>query len=155
LLTAGGMSQRWVWTAPRWHPLMSTHALEPTSQPPVALRVLRHLDLVLLALALPVFLAAGFPIAGWGAGTGIYLVQWVVREWTTRRAERASDPRTVVGLLAGSMIGRGFAVALAILLVGLANNDAGLAAALLFLGAFSIAFTIGLAVRQPGSRRTP
>jgi hypothetical protein len=121
----------------------------------VALRVLRHLDLVLLALALPVFLAAGFPMAGWGAGTGIYLGQWVVREWTTRRAERASDPRTVVGLLAGSMIGRGFAVALAILLVGLANNDAGLAAALLFLGAFSIAFTIGLAIRQPGSRRTP
>ncbi|HEX8076078.1 MAG TPA: hypothetical protein VF545_13970 [Thermoleophilaceae bacterium] len=120
----------------------------------MALRVLRHLDLIVLVVALPLFLAAGWPIAGWGAGVGIYLVQWVVREWTTRRAEKASDPRTVVGLLAGSMVGRGFAVALAILLVGLADNDAGLAAALLFLAAFSVAFTIGLAVRQPG-RSTP
>jgi hypothetical protein len=93
-------------------------------------------------------------MAGWAAGSGIYVGQWIVREWTTRRAERASDPRTVVGLLAGSMVGRGFAVSLAILLTGLANNDAGLAAALLFLASFSIAFTIGLAIRQPG-RRTP
>lgn len=133
---------------------MSTHALDTTSQQPVALRVLGHLDLIVLVLALPIFLAAGFPIAGWAAGSGIYVGQWIVREWTTRRAERAVDPRTVVGLLAGSMVGRGFAVSLAILLTGLANNDAGLAAALLFLAAFSIAFTIGLAIRQPG-RRTP
>jgi hypothetical protein len=101
-------------------------------------------------LALPLFLAAGWPLSGWGAGTGIYLVQWVVREWTTRRAEKATDPRAVVGLLAASMIGRGFAAALAILLVGLANNDTGLSAALLFLTAFTLAFTIGLAIRQPG-----
>ena len=133
---------------------MSTHALDTTSQQPVALRVLGHLDLIVLVLALPIFLAAGFPIAGWAAGSGIYVGQWIVREWTTRRAERAADPRTVVGLLAGSMVGRGFAVSLGILLTGLANNDAGLAAALLFLAAFSIAFTIGLAIRQPG-RRTP
>ena len=133
---------------------MSTHALDTTSQQPVVLRVLGHLDLIVLVLALPIFLAAGFPIAGWAAGSGIYVGQWVVREWTTRRAERAADPRTVVGLLAGSMVGRGFAVSLAILLTGLASNDAGLAAALLFLAAFSIAFTIGLAIRQPG-RRTP
>ncbi|MEA2374011.1 MAG: hypothetical protein QOD53_474 [Thermoleophilaceae bacterium] len=133
---------------------MSTHALDTTTQQPVALRVLGHLDLIVLVLALPIFLAAGFPMAGWAAGSGIYVGQWIVREWTTRRAERASDPRTVVGLLAGSMVGRGFAVSLAILLTGLANNDAGLAAALLFLASFSIAFTIGLAIRQPG-RRTP
>ena len=133
---------------------MSTHALDTTSQQPVVLRVLGHLDLIVLVLALPIFLAAGFPIAGWAAGSGIYVGQWVVREWTTRRAEKAADPRTVVGLLAGSMVGRGFAVSLAILLTGLASNDAGLAAALLFLAAFSIAFTLGLAIRQPG-RRTP
>ncbi len=113
----------------------------------MALRVIRHLDLILLALALPVFLAAGWPIAGWGAGTGIYLVQWVAREWTTRRAARSKDPREVVGLLAASMIGRGFAAALAILLVGLADNDTGLAAAILFLAAFTLAFMTGIGLR--------
>jgi hypothetical protein len=113
----------------------------------MALRVIRHLDLVLLALALPVFAAAGWPIAGWGAGTGIYLVQWVVRELTTRRAARSKDPREVVGLLAASMIGRGFAAAIAILLVGLGDNRVGLAAAVLFLAAFTVAFMIGMALR--------
>jgi hypothetical protein len=120
----------------------------------MALRVIRYLDLAVLALALPVFLAAGWPIAGWGAGTGIYLVQWVVREWTTRRAARSKDPREVVGLLAASMIGRGFAAALGLLLVGLSNNDAGLGAAVLFLAAFTVAFMIGIALR-PLERSTP
>jgi hypothetical protein len=120
----------------------------------VTLRAIRHLDLVVLALALPIFLAAGFPIAGWGAGTGIYLVQWVVREWTTRRAARSKDPREVVGLLAASMIGRGFAAAIAILLVGLGDNHVGLAAAVLFLAAFTVAFLIGMAVR-PLERSAP
>jgi hypothetical protein len=125
---------------------LSTHALG-TSDTPLALRVIRHMDLAVLALALPVFLAAGWPIAGWGAGTGIYLVQWAVRELTTRRAARSKDPREVVGLLAASMIGRGFAAAIALLLVGLRDNDAGLGAAVLFLAAFTVAFMIGMALR--------
>jgi hypothetical protein len=113
----------------------------------MALRVIRHLDLVVLALALPVFLAAGFPIAGWVAGSGIYLVQWGVRELTVRHAKRAEDPRTVAGVLVASMLARGFFASIGILLVGLANNDAGLAAAILFLGAFTIAFMVGIALR--------
>jgi hypothetical protein len=119
----------------------------------MALRLIRHLDLVVLVLALPLFVAAGFPIGGWAGGAGAYVVQWAVREATTRRAARSNDPRTVAGLLAGSMIGRGFFATFAILGVGLADRHAGLAAAILFLLAFSIAFTIGLALRPlEGSR---
>ena len=120
----------------------------------MTVRVLRHLDLLLLVLALPVFLAAGWPVAGWGGGTGIYLVQWLVREWTTRRAARSKDPREVVGLLAASMIGRGFATAIGLLLVGLSDNDAGLGAAVLFLMAFTFAFVVGMAMR-PFERSVP
>ena len=120
----------------------------------MALRVIRHLDLAVLLLALPVFVAAGWPIGGWGAGSGIYLAQWVVRELTTRRAARSKDPREVVGLLAASMIGRGFAAAIGILLVGLSDNDAGLGAAVLFLAAFTVAFMVGMALR-PLDRSTP
>ena len=86
--------------------------------------MIRHLDLVLLALAFPVFLAAGWPVAGWAAGTAIYLVQWAVRELLTRRAQRAQDPRTVVGVLAASMVGRGMASGLALLVVGLSATRA-------------------------------
>ena len=114
----------------------------------MALRVIRHLDLAVLAFALPVFLAAGWPIAGWAAGTGIYLFQAIVRELIARRATRSKDPRTVVGLLAASMIGRGMSAGLALLVVGLTTSrHTGLAAALLFLAAFTVAFMIGMALR--------
>ena len=121
----------------------------------MALRVIRHLDLAVLALALPVFLAAGWPLAGWAGGTAIYLVQWAVRELLMRRARRAEDPRAVVGVLAASMVGRGMASGLALLVVGLTSSrHTGLAAVLLFLAAFTVAFMVGMA-RRPFERSTP
>ena len=36
---------------------------------------LRHLDLVVLALALPLFLVAGFPMLGYAAGAVAWLAQ--------------------------------------------------------------------------------
>ena len=45
------------------------------------------------------------------------------------------------------MIGRGWLAAGAILGVGLIENDAGLAAAVLFLSAFTIALSVGMALR--------
>ena len=113
----------------------------------MALRVVRNLDLGFLALVLPVFLAASWPILGWAGGTGIYLAQRLVRDLVARRAAASRDPRTVVGLLAGSMIGRGWLAAGAILGVGLIKNSAGLAAAVLFLAAFTIALTVGMVLR--------
>ncbi|MBV9212378.1 MAG: hypothetical protein JOZ25_01895 [Actinobacteria bacterium] len=113
----------------------------------MGLRVARNLDLALLAIALPIFLAASWPMLGWGAGTAIYVAQRLVRDLVARRAAGSGDPRTVVGLLAGSMIGRGWLAAGAILGVGLIENDAGLAAAVLFLAAFTIALTTGLILR--------
>ena len=57
------------------------------------------------------------------------------------------SPRAKVGLLAGSMIGRGWLVAGIIIAVGLSNNDAGLSAAILFLITFTAQFTMTLAMR--------
>jgi hypothetical protein len=109
--------------------------------------VLRQLDLVVLALVLPVFLAAGLPPAGYGAAAGAWLVQRAVKAMFERRAKASDDPRTVVGLTAGSMIVRGWLVALTILLVGLAENDAGLAAAVLVIVLFTIHFTLSMMLR--------
>jgi len=113
----------------------------------VGLRLLRNLDLLVLAVALPVFVAAGFPIAGWGAATGAWLVQRLVRTVLTRRAEHSDDPRTTVGLMAGSMIARGWLVAGVIFGVGLSDHKAGLAAAVLFLMVFTIQFSMSLILR--------
>ncbi|GAC1323843.1 MAG: hypothetical protein NVSMB25_20670 [Thermoleophilaceae bacterium] len=122
----------------------------------MGLRVMRNLDIVLLVLALAVFLAAGFSMAGFGAGTGAWLLQRGVREYATRRAAASDDPRTIVGLLAGSMIARGWLVAGVIMAVGLGvNSKAGLAAAVLFLVVFTIHFTTTMLLRpfEEGPKR--
>jgi hypothetical protein len=113
----------------------------------MGLRLVRNLDLGFLLVALPVFLAASWPILGWAGGTGIYVAQRLVRDLVARRAAASRDPKTVVGLLAGSMIGRGWLAAGAILGVGLIKNSAGLGAAVLFLGAFTVALTVGMVLR--------
>ena len=75
------------------------------------LRVLRYLDLVVLALALPIFVAAGLPLLGWAGAAGGWLLQRVIQYFIEKRARESDDPRTVAGLLTGSMIARGWIVA--------------------------------------------
>ena len=129
---------------------MSTHAIETSNDAPTAVRVLRNFDIALLAIALPVFIAADINILGWVTGAGLYVGQRLVRAWAIRRAERADDPRTTVGLLAGSMLARGWIVSGAILAVGLTTeSEVGLSAAVLFLATFTVYFTMALATGGP------
>jgi hypothetical protein len=119
------------------------------------IRFLRNLDLVVLAIALAVFLGAGLPIGGWLAGAGIWIVQRVIKELMERKAVESDEPRTTVGLVAGSMILRGWLVALTIFGVGMADRDAGLAAAVLFLAVFTAQFSFSFITRpfeKNGSR---
>jgi hypothetical protein len=110
--------------------------------------VLRWLDLVVLVLALPVFVVADLPLAGYATGAGAWVAQRAIQLTLQRRAEASRDPRTVVGLTAGSMLARAWLVALTILLVGLSDNDAGLAAAVLVVALFTVYFNVGLIVRS-------
>src|SRR3954449_11405202 len=117
------------------------------SETPTSVRVMRNIDVPVLALALVIFLIAGLPIVGWLTGAGAWASQRLVSEFAMRKANAAADPRTKVGILAGSMIGRGWLVAGIIIAVGLGNNKAGLSAALLFLIVFTVQFTMTLAMR--------
>jgi hypothetical protein len=109
---------------------------------------LRHLDLVLLGLALAVFVAAGFPLEGWAAGAVAWVAQRAIAAYANRRAVAQSDPRRTVGIVTASMIGRGWLVALIILGVGLAfGDDAGLSAAVLFLLVVTVHLTVSLILR--------
>ena len=108
---------------------------------------LRYLDLVLLALALPVFVVAGLPLLGYAAGAAAWLVQRAVQLALNRKASSSGDPRTVVGIAAGSMIGRGWLVALTIFAAGLKDEDAGLAAAVLVIVLFTAYFTVSMIMR--------
>ena len=115
--------------------------------------VLRYLDIVLLIVALPVFLVADLPMLGYAAGAGVWIVQRAIQILLNRKAAASDDPRTVVGITAGSIIGRGWLVALTIFAAGLADNEAGLAAAVLVIVLFTAYFTVSTILRpfeKPG-----
>jgi len=110
------------------------------------MRLLRFLDLVVLALALPVFLAAGLPLIGWAAAGAAWLLQRGLQLALERRARESDDPRTVAGLITGSLIARAWIMALSVFAVGLAEREAGLAAAVLTIVLFTVYFSSSLAV---------
>jgi hypothetical protein len=113
---------------------------------------LRYLDLVILALALPVFLLADFPMLGYAAAAAAWIVQRLVQLRLERAARETEDLRRVAGITAGSMIGRGWLTALTIFAAGLKENDAGLAAAVLVVVLFTTYFTVTL-VMQPNRKQ--
>ena len=99
---------------------------------------------MLLALALPLFIVAGWPLLGYAVGAGAWLAQRVIRLVADRRASRAlaaGDRRAALGTLAAATLGRVWLIALAVLLVGLAERESGLAAAILC----AVLFTVYLA----------
>ncbi|MEK6229051.1 MAG: hypothetical protein AABM31_06970, partial [Actinomycetota bacterium] len=109
------------------------------------------------AAALPLFLLAGLPMLGYTVAAAAWLVQRGINHLAQAKAKASDDPRTVVGLLAGSMIGRGWLTAGAIMAVGLAaEREDGLAAAILCITLFSIYFPMQMIVRpfdDPKARR--
>lgn len=114
----------------------------------MGLALVRYLDLVALAAALPLFLLAGLPMLGYTVAAGAWLVQRGINHLAQARANRSDDPRTVVGLLAGSMIARGWLTAGSIMAVGLAaEREDGLAAAILCIVLFSIYFPMQIIAR--------
>jgi hypothetical protein len=115
----------------------------------------RNLDLVLLALALPVFLATGLPVLGWVTAAVVWALWRGIGAYGDRRADAATDPRSVAGITAGSMIGRGWLMGLILLSSGLAFGDeVGLSGGVLMLAVFTVYFTLKLATRPAGPSRT-
>jgi hypothetical protein len=111
------------------------------------LRLLRFLDFAVLLLALPIFVAADLPMLGWAGAAVGWTVQRVVQLGIEKRARESDDPRTVAGLLTGSMIARGWIVAGSIFVVGLSEREAGLAAAILSITLFTFYFTSQMITR--------
>jgi hypothetical protein len=111
--------------------------------------VLKNLDLVLLALALPLFAVAGLPLLGWLTAAIVWALWRVIGEFSDRRAASADSPKAMAGIAAGSMIGRGWLLGLILLGAGLAaGDDVGLSAAVLSLVLFTVYFTLKMLLRS-------
>ncbi len=108
-------------------------AAGPEAAAPGAL--LRYADLVLLALALPLFVVAGWSLVGYAAAAGAWLAQHVILFYADRAsvaALRRGERNRALGIVGVSTMGRLWLVTLAILLVGLlGEREDGLAAAVL------------------------
>ena len=91
---------------------MSTLALDGSSGAVGSTRMataLRYLDLVLLALALPVFIAADLPIAGYVVVACVWLIQHAIELAADRAAARAverGDRRAAMGWIGATTLAR-------------------------------------------------
>jgi hypothetical protein len=110
--------------------------------------LLLKLDIVVIALGLPAFLALGVPVEAWLIIASAWLTQRWVRGWAVTKAKDSGDPRVLAGALAGSMIGRGWLVALTIFGCGMGfGSKSGLATAVLAIAAFTVMFTTEMIFR--------
>lgn len=116
---------------------------------------IRFFDLVLLAAALPVFVAAGLPLVAWAVVAAVWLACAAIELYAERRVDRelaGGNRRDAMGWVAATSLGRVWIIGLAVLLVGLlAEREAGLAAALLA----AILFTVHLGARFVARAMTP
>jgi hypothetical protein len=114
--------------------------------------VLRYLDVVLVVLAAPIMLLIGVSPAGYLIGAGVWVALRAVGVAVERYATSTRDANRAIGIRLGYMLGRLFALAIAVILVRKSDGqDAGLAA----LAVVVIAFTVQLAVSaitRPGTR---
>lgn len=114
----------------------------------------RNLDLVLLALALPVFAVAGLPLLGYVTALAIWAMWRAVGTLAEHKAVAAQDLGRMAAIATGSMIARGWLMALTLLAAGLAaGDDVGLSAALLCVALFTVSFVSRL-VLHPVNART-
>jgi hypothetical protein len=103
----------------------------------------KYVDLILLATALAVFLLAGLPMLGYAVGAAAWLVQRTIQLVVASRVKddlKAGKRQRAMGIVAMTTLGRVWLMATAVLLVGLAEREAGLAAAILVLVLFTVSF---------------
>jgi hypothetical protein len=106
----------------------------------------KYVDLIVLATALAVFLLGDLPMLGFVVGAAAWLVQRGVQTFVASRARsdlKAGNRQRAMGIVAMTTLGRVWLMATAVLLVGLADREAGLAAAVLV----AVLFTVSLAAQ--------
>ncbi len=103
----------------------------------------KHVDLLALAAALAVFAIGGLPLLGYAVAAAAWLAQRGIQVLAQRRSNEAlanGNRQRAMGLIAAATLGRVWLMATAVLLVGLAEREAGLSAALLLLALFTLSF---------------
>lgn len=111
-----------------------------------SLNILANLDLIALAIALPVFMLLNLTLVAWAVAAGMWILSRVVHAYAERKANEnllAGKRNTAMGMIASTSLGSAWIMALAVLVAGVISRDVGLYAAILLV----IVFTLNLASR--------
>lgn len=103
----------------------------------------KYVDLIALLAALAIFLLGDLPLLGFAVAAAVWLLQRGIQVLAQRRMKQelaAGNRQKAMGFVAGSTLGRVWLMATAVLLVGIAERESGLAAAILLLALFTISF---------------
>ena len=110
--------------------------------------LLRYFDVALLVVAAPILLLIGVSPAGYGIGAGAWVALRAVGVWVERYASASAAAATAVGVRLGYMMGRLFALALAVVLVRKAyGQGAGLACLVVLVAAFTVQLALSAITR--------
>jgi uncharacterized membrane protein YkgB len=103
----------------------------------------KYVDFLLLAAALVVFLIADLPLLGYAVAAASWLAQRGVQTLANRRSKqqlKAGNRQKAMGIIAATTLGRVWLMATAVLLVGIAERESGLASAVLLAVLFTVSF---------------
>ena len=106
----------------------------------------KHVDLLALAAALAVFALGGLPLLGYAVAAAAWLIQRGVQVLAGRRVVGAlagGNRQRAMATVAVTTLGRVWLMVTAALLAGIADREAGLAAAVLL----AVLFTVSLAAQ--------
>jgi hypothetical protein len=106
----------------------------------VATRLLRNIDLIVLAIALPVWVVAGLPALGYAAAAVSWLAARQFQAFLERRALAKGQRKAMLGARAASLLGRLYLVTIAVFVAGLVDRRAGLSGAVLAVAVFTFYF---------------
>lgn len=101
----------------------------------------KYVDLIALLAAFAIFLLGDLPLLGFGVAAAVWLLQRGIQMLAQRRMKQElarGNRQKAMAIVAGSTLGRVWLMATAVLLVGIAERESGLAAAILLLALFTI-----------------
>ena len=98
---------------------------------------------IVIAVALPIFLLAGWRVTGWGIGAVLWLGSEALG-WVLKRLQSRTGNLAAAGVVAFGMLFRAIAVMVVVFAVAVSDKWLGLAAALTYAAGYSATFGLQL-----------
>ena len=106
----------------------------------------------IIALALPIFAIAGWPLQGWALGAVLWVASEIFAAVLTR-LPNSPDNLAAAGMRGIGTTSRALLVGIVLVIVTVSNESVGIAAALLYAIAFTVELGVGLATYFGGEAK--